>query len=187
VLGYAPNRPFRLHTCNATILCCLLEQRCWLILNYTCSLHHVGMSHASPFPPPPPTPPAGGASSADLAGTYSFADLGSGLKAAASAALTDGSSGSPTVAGFIGSSGISGYTASGAAAAGASALSALQARFQMQAGSLGSILGDKAAEVTAMAHSRFESISDFLPSALGGAATSGLLSSFTKGVGGTKK
>jgi hypothetical protein len=49
------------------------------------------------------------------------------------------------------------------------------------------MFGDKAAEVTAMAQQRFESISDFLPSALGGAATSGLLSSFTKGVGTNKK
>ncbi len=36
-----------------------------------------------------------------------------------------------------------------------------------------------------MAHQRFESISELLPAALGGTATSGLLSTFTGGKGTT--
>jgi hypothetical protein len=68
------------------------------------------------------------------------------------------------------------------AGAGASALSALQARLQAGGGfsALGSILGDKAAEVSAMAGAPWQGLGDFLP---GGASSmlgaSGLLSSFT--------
>mmetsp|Transcript_34672 Transcript_34672/g.87742 ORF Transcript_34672/g.87742 Transcript_34672/m.87742 type:complete len:1232 (-) Transcript_34672:139-3834(-) len=116
---------------------------------------------------------SGGASTSDLAAAYSFADVGTGLRGAG--------------AGGVDSSGAS------AAASGASgALGALQARLQATGalGSLSSMLGDKAAEMTAMAQQRFDSISDLgsgLGGFLGGAGTglgTNLLSQLTKGVGG---
>ncbi|KAL6758300.1 hypothetical protein V8C86DRAFT_2599273 [Haematococcus lacustris] len=133
------------------------------------------------------TPLAGSAS--DLASAYSFADLGSAGRRPLSPA-PQGSAG--LAAASHASAASEGAAAAGGFAAGASALGALQARLQQQAGSLGSlgsILGDKAAEMTAMAQQRFgdSGIVSHLGDILGGAgglgsATTGLLSSFAKGV-----
>jgi hypothetical protein len=87
--------------------------------------------------------------------SYSFANLGQvkdAASAAASASLADDGANSA-----------------------ASTLGALQARLQAGSfGTLGSMLGDKAAEMTAMAQQRFETMSLDL--------SGGLLSSFAKGV-----
>ncbi|GAX74233.1 hypothetical protein CEUSTIGMA_g1682.t1 [Chlamydomonas eustigma] len=98
----------------------------------------------------------------DLAGSFSFADLGMAGKAGEFVSgSTEGDVGSK-------SGGSIGEAASASMAAGASALSAFQAR--LQAG-LGTMLGDKAAEMTAIAQQRLDNIADF--TALG----SGLLNS----------
>ena len=97
----------------------------------------------------------------DMAGQYSFADLGT----RATGRTVDGGSGGAAV----GPGGIGFEAATAGMAAGASALSAFQAR--LQAG-LGTMLGDKAADLTAMAQQRLgDNIADF--TALG----SGLLGS----------
>ncbi|GIL93223.1 hypothetical protein Vretimale_8139 [Volvox reticuliferus] len=116
----------------------------------------------------------GAPSSLDSLDAYSFADLGS---ARLGRGANTGGSISTTEA-------VAPLSAQSAASAGAAALSALHAR--LQAGSLGqfgSLLGDKAAEVTAMAQQRFGDLGfgDYLPtSALGSAG--GLLSSLAKNV-----
>lgn len=110
---------------------------------------------------------------ADLAAQYSLADLGTALAASTARAAAEEPAGAG--AGFLAAASAAGDMAG----AGASALSALQARLQAGGGfsALGSILGDKAAEVSAMAA---QGLGDFLP---GGASSmlgaSGLLSSFT--------
>ncbi|KAG2492230.1 hypothetical protein HYH03_009474 [Edaphochlamys debaryana] len=105
----------------------------------------------------------------DATESFSFADLGS---ARGKAGVGAGSAAESAPSASQGS----------AASVGAAALSALHAR--LQAGSLGtfgSLLGDKAAEVTAMAQQRFGDFGDYLPtSALGSAG--GLLSSLAKNV-----
>lgn len=118
--------------------------------------------------------PSGNVSHSDMAAAFSFADVGTGLRAAGGNEL-----------GAVPS----------AAAGGAGPLGALQARLHATGalGSLSSMLGDKAAEMTAMAQQRFDSFSDLgsgLGGFLGGAGTglgSNLLSHLTKGVGGAKK
>jgi hypothetical protein len=107
---------------------------------------------------PAPAAAAAASHTSDLGANYSFADLGLGR-----------------------SSNLAGSSDQGmgdAYGVGSSALSAIQARLQGGGlGTLGLMLGDKAAEMTAMAQQRFETIGDYLPTAgLGG----GLLSSFTK-------
>ncbi|GFR44388.1 hypothetical protein Agub_g5608 [Astrephomene gubernaculifera] len=133
-------------------------------------------------------------SGADAADSYSFADLGAarlgssraGVPASKTAAggskagPVDGSSSSAASAAAAG--GAAAQLGGSAAAVGAAALSALQARLQGGSlGTFGSLLGDKAAEVTAMAQQRFGEFGDYLPtSALGSAG--GLLSSLAKNV-----
>jgi hypothetical protein len=110
----------------------------------------------------PATVAAGAVPANDLAASYSFADLGSSRAAAAAG---DGGAGV-------------GVDASSASAV-------FMARLQAgpsALGMFGSLLGDKAAEMTAMAQQKLESsFGDFLPtSALGSAG--GLLSTFAKNV-----
>ncbi|KAG2431082.1 hypothetical protein HXX76_009615 [Chlamydomonas incerta] len=114
----------------------------------------------------------------DAADSYSFADLGSargGLRGGGAGGVGGGAEATPSAA-QVGS----------AASVGAAALSALQARLQGGSlGTFGSMLGDKAAEVTAMASAKFGDFGDYLPtSALGSAVGSagGLFSSLTKNV-----
>jgi len=104
------------------------------------------------------------ASTGDLAGSYSFAELGSS-RAALTSTMQHAHQPQPGQADAAGSS---------------SAFSQFQARLQAGSlGTLGSMLGDKAAEMTAMAQQRFDNIADYLPTA---ALGSGLLSSFAKTV-----
>ncbi|GLC68116.1 hypothetical protein PLESTF_000647700 [Pleodorina starrii] len=114
--------------------------------------------------------------SPDSLDTYSFADLGSARLGRGGNAAGGGAGG-----GAASEAAAPAYSQS-AASVGAAALSALQARLQGGSlGSLGSMLGDKAAEVTAMAQQRFGDFGDYLPtSALGSAG--GLLSSLAKNV-----
>jgi hypothetical protein len=113
---------------------------------------------------PAPAAAATASHTSDLAANYSFADLGLGRASNAAGSSDQG--------------------AGDAYGVGSSALSAIQARLQGGGlGTLGLMLGDKAAEMTAMAQQRFETFGDYLPTA--GLGT-GLLSSFTKSVS-TKK
>jgi conserved oligomeric Golgi complex subunit 1 len=106
-----------------------------------------------------------------MASLYSFADLGSS-KLPGMPVASQGSLGFDTAAATAAAA-----AAAAASAAGSSALGALQARLQAGSlGSFGSMLGDTAAEMTAMAQQRFGDIG------LGGLG-SGILSSLTKGVG----
>lgn len=112
----------------------------------------------------------------DLAAQYAFTDLSSSSStsravAAGRLAAEDAAGRQATAAG----GGLPG-TADAAAAAGTSALSAIQARLQGSSfGALGSMLGDRAAEVTAMA----QNFGDLLPSSTGlGGLSGGLLSTF---------
>eukprot|EP00879_Flechtneria_rotunda_P022833 GHRR01024126.1.p1 GENE.GHRR01024126.1~~GHRR01024126.1.p1 ORF type:complete len:269 (-),score=97.92 GHRR01024126.1:444-1250(-) len=107
---------------------------------------------------------------ADLAAQYIITESGARTAKGQGAAARQPAGAAPAAAGPFGAS--LPLSADAAAAAGASALSALQACLQGSSfGAFGSMLGDRAAEVTAMA----QNIGDLLPSAgLGG----GLLSSF---------
>ncbi|GIL55296.1 hypothetical protein Vafri_10857 [Volvox africanus] len=115
--------------------------------------------------------------SLDSLDAYSFADLGSSR-------LGRGANTGGSTSTTAGSEAVAPLSAQSAALAGAAALSALHARLQAGSlGSFGSLLGDKAAEVTAMAQQRFGDLGfgDYLPtSALGSAG--GLLSSLAKNV-----
>jgi hypothetical protein len=114
---------------------------------------------------PGPAAAAAATHTSDLGGSYSFADLGMGRASAAAGGSDQGQD----------------YSA------GSSTFSALQAKLQggvgTGLGSLGLMLGDKAAEMTAMAQQRFETIGDYLPT--GGLGNS-LLSSFAKTVSAKK-
>lgn len=110
-------------------------------------------------------------SSSDLAARYSFADLGR-LKGPQSHA---GSSSSRQAAEV--------EEADSGGMSSSAFVSSLQARLQAGSiGSLGSMLGDKAADMAAMAQQRFDAIGEFLPAGALGSA-SGLFSSFTKTAG----
>lgn len=107
----------------------------------------------------------------DLAAQYIISKVGSGSGGARVSPAPPGKSAEVGGAAGVAPSHLH-LSADAAASAGASALSALQARLQGSSfGAFGSMLGDRAAEVTAMA----QNFGDLLPSAgLGG----GLLSSF---------
>jgi hypothetical protein len=126
-----------------------------------------GLARTATAAPGPAAAAAAAAATSDLGGTYSFADLGVG-RASGGAGGAEQGQGQDF-------------------GAGGSAFSALQARLQggvgTGLGSLGLMLGDKAAEMTAMAQQRFETIGDYLPT--GGLGT-GLLSSFAKTVAAKK-
>lgn len=111
-------------------------------------------------------------SSSDLAARYSFADLGRLHGPSHSHA---GSSSSKQEA--------AGEESDSGGLSGSAFVSSLQARLQAGSiGSIGSMLGDKAADMAAMAQQRFDAIGEFLPAGALGSA-SGLFSSFTKTAG----
>lgn len=116
------------------------------------------------------------AQASDLAAQYMFADLGSSSKS--SAADSSYAAGGAAAAAAAAAASFLHPTADSAAAAGASALSALQAKLQGSSfGAFGSMLGDRAAEVTAMA----QNFGDMLPTSGGlGGLGGGLLSSFAR-------
>jgi hypothetical protein len=116
------------------------------------------------------------AQASDLAAQYMFADLGSSSKS--SVADSSYVAGGAAAAAAAAAASFLHPTADTAAAAGASALSALQAKLQGSSFSaFGSMLGDRAAEVTAMA----QNFGDMLPGSSGlGGLGGGLLSSFAR-------
>ncbi|KXZ49014.1 hypothetical protein GPECTOR_23g103 [Gonium pectorale] len=118
-----------------------------------------------------------GSLAGDASDSYSFADLGASRLgrggAGAAAGSMSAAEAAPTASQLGGA----------AASVGAAALSALQSRLQGNSFStFGSLLGDKAAEVTAMAQQRFGDFGDYLPTSALGSAAGGLLSSLAKNV-----
>lgn len=116
------------------------------------------------------------AQASDLAAQYMITDLGSSAKA--NGAENAHGAGGAAAAAAAAAASFMHPAADSAAAAGASALSALQAKLQGSSfGAFGSMLGDRAAEVTAMA----QNFGDLLPTAGGlGGLGGGLLSSFAR-------
>lgn len=112
-----------------------------------------------------------GSNYSDIASDYSFTDVGSGRLA--TTLLSHKEQTSPAMSQSISS---------------ASAFSTLQAKLgqlgntSTSFSTFGSILGDKAAEMTAMAQQKFENFGDYLPTGALGSA-SGLFNQLTKGVG----
>jgi len=122
------------------------------------------------------------AAASDLAAQYAITDLGSSSKK--SIGDSGHAAGGAAAAAAAAAASFLHPTADTAAAAGASALSALQAKLQGSSfGAFGSMLGDRAAEVTAMAQNFGDLLPSGMPAGLGGGLGGlggGLLSSFAR-------